>query len=81
MNMKEKTVFLDRDGVINEKAPEGDYIKSWKEFHFLPGAIDAIRLLNDNDWHIIIITNQRGIARNLMTLKNLQAIHSAMPLS
>lgn len=78
MNMKEKTVFLDRDGVINEKAPEGDYIKSWKEFHFLPGAIDAIRLLNDNDWHIIIITNQRGIARNLMTQKNLQAIHSAM---
>ena len=76
--MKEKTVFLDRDGVINEKAPEGDYIKSWKEFHFLPGVIDAIRLLNDNDWHIIIITNQRGIARNLMTLKNLQAIHSAM---
>lgn len=76
--MKEKTVFLDRDGVINVKAPEGDYIKSWKEFHFLPHAIDAIRLLNDNNWRVIIITNQRGIARNLMTLKNLQDIHSAM---
>lgn len=43
-----KAVFLDRDGVINIKAPEGDYIKSWSEFHFLSGAIEAIRKLNQN---------------------------------
>ena len=73
--MKEKTVFLDRDGVINEKAPEGDYIKSWSDFHFLPGTIEAIRLLNDHNWHVVIITNQRGIARHLMTMHDLNRIH------
>lgn len=76
--MKVKTVFLDRDGVINVKAPEGDYIKSLKEFRFLPGAVDAIHLLNINNWRVIIITNQRGIARQLMTMHDLQTIHSFM---
>lgn len=73
--MDGKTAFLDRDGVINLKAPEGDYIKSWSEFHFLPGAIEAIRLLNDHNWHVVIITNQRGIARHLMTMHDLNRIH------
>lgn len=76
--MDGKTVFLDRDGVINVKAPEGDYIKSWSEFHFLPGAIEAIRLLNDHDWHVVIITNQRGIARHLMTMHDLNRIHFSL---
>lgn len=76
--MDGKTVFLDRDGVINVKAPEGDYIKSWSEFHFLPGAIEAIRLLNDHNWHVVIITNQRGIARHLMTMHDLEIIHFSM---
>lgn len=76
--MDGKTVFLDRDGVINVKAPEGDYIKSWSEFHFLSGAIEAIRLLNDHNWHVVIITNQRGIARHLMTMQDLHVIHSSM---
>lgn len=76
--MDGKTAFLDRDGVINLKAPEGDYIKSWSEFHFLPGAIEAIRLLNDHNWHVVIITNQRGIARQLMTMHDLNRIHFFM---
>lgn len=78
MNKNVGTVFLDRDGVINVKAPEGDYIKSWSEFHFLPGVIDAIRLLNDNNYLVIIITNQRGVARHMMTMQNLHDIHSSM---
>lgn len=73
-----KAVFLDRDGVINVKAPEGDYIKSWSEFHFLSGAIEAIKKLNQNHWLVIIITNQRGIARHLMTMDDLQNIHYSM---
>lgn len=76
--MTGETVFLDRDGVINVKAAEGDYIKSCNEFHFLPGAIDAIHLLNVNHWQVVIITNQRGIARHLMTKVELQNIHSFM---
>ena len=43
-----KVVFLDRDGVINEKAAPHDYIKNWKEFTFLPETIRAIYLLNNH---------------------------------
>lgn len=78
MEMNGKTIFLDRDGVINIKAPEGDYIKLWSEFHFLPGAVEAIRLLNDNDWCVVIVTNQRGVSRHLMTMHDLNMIHFSM---
>lgn len=73
-----RVVFLDRDGVINKKAPPHEYITSWKEFEFLPGAIDAIRDLSGSDYKIIIITNQRGIARGKMSFDDLSEIHSSM---
>lgn len=73
-----KVIFLDRDGVINKKAPEHDYIKKWDEFEFLPDAIKAIELLNKNNYQIYIITNQRGIARGLMTENDLENIHNNM---
>ncbi len=75
---KVKTVFLDRDGVINRKPPEGDYVKSWEEFEFLPKAPEALRLLKEAGMRIIIITNQRGIARGLMTERDLEEIHKRM---
>lgn len=73
-----RTVFLDRDGVINQKAPEGDYIKSWEEFRFIPGAVDAIRILNDKGFRVIVVTNQRGIALNRMTRQDVEDIHVRM---
>jgi D-glycero-D-manno-heptose 1,7-bisphosphate phosphatase len=75
---KVKTVFLDRDGVINRKPPDGDYVKSWEEFEFLPKAPEALRLLKEAGMRIIIITNQRGIARGLMTERDLEEIHKRM---
>jgi len=75
---KVKTVFLDRDGVINRKPPEGDYVKSWEEFEFLPKAPEALRLLKEAGMRIIIITNQRGIARGLMTERDLEESHKRM---
>jgi D-glycero-D-manno-heptose 1,7-bisphosphate phosphatase len=72
------TVFLDRDGVINVKAAEGHYITKWSDFRFLPGAITAIKLLKDKGFQIIIITNQRGIAKGLMTESDVKAIHAEM---
>lgn len=74
----QKTVFLDRDGVINKKMPEGDYVKNWDEFEFLPGAIEAVKLLNQNGYQVYVITNQRGIARGLMTEEDLDDIHQKM---
>lgn len=79
MGMKEiKTVFLDRDGVINRKPVEGDYVKCWKEFEFLPRAPEALRLLKEAGLRLIIITNQRGIARGLMSESALEEIHRRM---
>lgn len=78
MKRKCRCVFLDRDGIINKKALEGDYIKSWSEFKFLPDAKEAIKRLNKKSFLVIIITNQRGIAKGLMTEEDLKDIHTKM---
>jgi D-glycero-D-manno-heptose 1,7-bisphosphate phosphatase len=69
-------VFLDRDGVINRDSP--DYIKSWSEFEFLPGSIEALRLLTLNRFFVIIITNQSVIHRKMVSQKDLDFIHDMM---
>lgn len=76
----EKVVFLDRDGVINKKPQEHDYVKSWDEFEFLPDTIDALKILTERKYSIFIVTNQRGIARKLITQSTLDKIHSLMQL-
>ncbi len=72
-----RTVFLDRDGVLNEKMPEGQYVTRWAEFHVLAGVPDAVRRLNDAGMRVIVVSNQRGIARGLYTLADVEAIQSA----
>jgi D-glycero-D-manno-heptose 1,7-bisphosphate phosphatase len=73
-----KVIFLDRDGVINEKPPKADYVKTWDEFNFLPGAMDAIRMLTEKGYEIYLISNQAGIARGMMTEEDLANIHANM---
>ena len=70
-----KVILLDRDGVINKKPPKAEYVKSWEEFEFLPGAIDALKLLTKKKYEIIIISNQAGIGRGVMTEEDLKEIH------
>jgi histidinol-phosphate phosphatase family protein len=65
--MSGRTAFLDRDGTINAKAPDGEYVTSPAGFHYLPGAEDAIRLLAGAGWRVVVVTNQRGIALGRMT--------------
>ena len=69
-------VFLDRDGVINKDSD--DYIKNWSEFKFIPGSIEAIRLLTVNGLNPIVITNQSVINRNMISGKELNHIHDMM---
>src|SRR5947207_14295462 len=71
-------ILLDRDGVLNEKAPDCDYITSWSRFEWLPGAREALQLLKQAGFPVIIITNQAGIARGLMTEADLRDIHERM---
>lgn len=75
---KKPAIFLDRDGVINTKMPEGDYVKDWSEFFFLPGVIKAIRMLKRNGFLIAVTTNQRCVARGIISEKRLKEIHERM---
>jgi D-glycero-D-manno-heptose 1,7-bisphosphate phosphatase len=71
-------VFLDRDGVINVKAPEGEYVTSWSSFGFAPGALEGLRLLAGFGPPVVVVTNQRGVARGRMTETDLAEIHDRM---
>ena len=70
-------IFIDRDGVINVD-PIGDYIKSWKDFQFEAGAIEALQYLMSKDYQIIIISNQAGIGDGVYTEADLKDIHRHM---
>jgi D-glycero-D-manno-heptose 1,7-bisphosphate phosphatase len=70
------TIFLDRDGVINENRP--DYVKNWNEFRFLPGSKEAIAELTRAGHRIVVCTNQAGIARGIFSIETLEDIHRRM---
>lgn len=72
---KKKALFLDRDGVINVRKP-GAYITDIAEFEFINNIPEAIHILASIFDYIFIVTNQQGIAKGLMTLEDLDAIHS-----
>jgi D-glycero-D-manno-heptose 1,7-bisphosphate phosphatase len=69
-------VFLDRDGVINRKAPEGGYISDWSRFQILPGVESAIATLNRSGRRVIVLTNQRGVALGLYTCADVDSLHA-----
>ena len=73
-----RAVFLDRDGVINRSPAEGEYVTRWEDFHFLPGAAEAISLLDRAGWSVIVISNQRCVATGLLTIAELETIHRRM---
>ncbi|MFA6922750.1 MAG: HAD-IIIA family hydrolase [Bacteroidales bacterium] len=74
---KSWTLFLDRDGVINKLIPN-DYVKSWNEFEFIDGSIDAIKTFSEIFGKIIIVTNQQGVGKGIMSENTLNDIHSKM---
>jgi D-glycero-alpha-D-manno-heptose 1-phosphate guanylyltransferase len=71
------TLFLDRDGVINFEK-ENDYILDWSEFEFYPGVTEAINLLSAKFNTIVVVSNQRGVGRGLMSEKDLLDIQRRM---
>lgn len=71
------TLFLDRDGVINERLP-GAYVSDWADFHFLAGVLDAMTIFTDYFARIIIVTNQQGVGKGLMTIQELNLVHQRM---
>jgi D-glycero-D-manno-heptose 1,7-bisphosphate phosphatase len=70
-----RAAFLDRDGVINRKAREGEYVTRWEEMQILPGVSGAIALLNRAGFRVIVVSNQRCVAKGLITTADLEALH------
>lgn len=71
-------VFLDRDGVINRRAPAGAYVRDLSEFELMPGAIPALAALDNAGASLFIVTNQRGVARGLVAQADLEKIHARL---
>jgi len=71
-------VFLDRDGVLNRKQPEGAYVTDWSQFQWLPGAVEAIARINRAGMTVMVVSNQRGIALGRFTEAQLELIHGNM---
>jgi D-glycero-D-manno-heptose 1,7-bisphosphate phosphatase len=71
------TLFLDRDGVINERIMSA-YVTSIEEFHFLPGVTTSIAVFSEIFQYVFVVTNQQGIAKGIMTERNLSDIHAYM---
>lgn len=71
-------IFLDRDGVINAKLPPDHYVRNVAEFRFLPGAVEGLALLRCLGFALVVVTNQRGIARGLLLTEELDKVHAFM---
>jgi D-glycero-D-manno-heptose 1,7-bisphosphate phosphatase len=71
------TLFLDRDGVINKKIPNG-YVTDWEEFEFLPDVHTALRFFGHIFGKIVIVTNQQCVGKELITKDELNLIHEKM---
>jgi D-glycero-D-manno-heptose 1,7-bisphosphate phosphatase len=68
-------VFLDRDGVINVKLPQGQYVTQPEQLQLCPGAAEAIARLNQQGMRVMVVTNQRGISLGIFTEMELEAVH------
>ncbi len=75
MNERNRAIFLDRDGVINE---EMNYLSNPDDFKFIKGSIEALKILKHKGYFLILITNQAGIARGYFSLETLNSIHQKM---
>ena len=74
---RQRTVFLDRDGVLNRRPPVAGYVRRPEDVEWLPGALDAVRRLTEAGVRLIVISNQAGVARGAMTAADLAAVEAS----
>lgn len=72
------TVILDRDGTLNRRPARAQYVTRPDEFEWLPGSLEALRLLEGHGYRVVVVSNQAGIGRGAMTEADLEAIHERM---
>jgi len=71
---REWCLFVDRDGVMNRRVV-GDYVRNWEDFEWLSGARLALVTLREWAPHIVVVTNQQGVGKGVMSADDLAAIH------
>lgn len=77
LSSKAEALFLDRDGVLN-RLLEGSYVKSWADWQWMPGILEELPKWAAKFKHIVLVTNQRGVGKGLMTDADLARIHARM---
>ena len=73
-----KILLIDRDGILNKKAPKGDYVTAWEDFVFLSKNVKGLRMLAEAGYEFIVISNQAGIARGMVTWEAVDNINQQM---
>lgn len=72
-----KCVFFDRDGIVNE-SPGAGYVTRLEDFHLLPQFVECLRIVSARGYKSAIVTNQRGVARGMLSAATLENIHAAL---
>lgn len=67
-------VFFDRDGIVNQRPGPG-YVRMWDDFILMPDFVDVLRICRRLGFEAVVATNQRGVARGLISMEQLNAIH------
>ena len=70
-----RCVFFDRDGIVNESPGPGQYVLQWADFRLMPAFVDALRIVAKHGCHAAIVTNQRAVAKGLLTTEGLEEMH------
>jgi histidinol-phosphate phosphatase family protein len=75
---RKPAVILDRDGVLNKKMPRAEYVRSWADWEWIPGSLDAVAMFRQAGYRVIVVSNQAGIARGIVSMDALSEIHEKM---
>jgi D-glycero-D-manno-heptose 1,7-bisphosphate phosphatase len=75
---RQPAIILDRDGVLNVRPGPGRYVRSPDEFRWVAGSLEALRLLREAGYRVIVVSNQAGIGRGEMTAADLSKVHRRM---
>ena len=70
--------FVDRDGIINERAAAHEYVERWEDFRFRIGSLALLQKLTTNGFSIVVVTNQQGVGKGRLTAADLRAMHDKM---
>lgn len=73
-----RCVFFDRDGIVNASPGADRYVTRWEDFHLLPEFVEALRVVRAHGYQAVIVTNQRSVARGLVSLEEVDAIHRSL---